>query len=270
MVGAVRGEKMPGGKHKWVSLLMLGCLSLYWAGCVRKAPVLEPVDLPVAPILERLDGKRIALSSFRASGTLRLEGRGRQWSGRALVLARFPHRLRLELLDFFGQPALYVVSDGEEVITWAPGQNASRGFALGTVIASLTNLPLRDSEAMLLLAGALPEFQYRETRLFRDPQEGAFVLSLEDQARGEIERVWLEEDAATIRRLQRIQGGTSLLDATFAEFTEADGFYYPREVKIEVAGVHLALRYQVFVPNVRLDDEVFHLELPPGVKVLPQ
>jgi outer membrane lipoprotein-sorting protein len=270
MVWAVRGERVPRGRHKWVSLLMLGCLSLCWAGCVRKTPVLEPVDLPVAPILERLDEKRVALSGFRASGTLRLEGRGRQWSGRALVLARFPHRLRLELLNFFGQPALYVVSDGEEFITWAPGENASRGFALGKVIATLTSLPLQDNEAMLLLAGALPEFQYRETRLFRDPQDGAFVLSLEDPARGEIERVWLEEDAATIRRLQRIQGGTSLLDATFSEFTEADGFCYPREVKIEVAGVHLALRYQVFVPNVHLDDEVFHLELPPGVKVLPQ
>jgi outer membrane lipoprotein-sorting protein len=251
-------------------LLMLGCLGLSWAGCVRKVPVLEPVDLPVAPILERLDERRASLSSFRASGTLRLEGRGRQWSGRALVLTRLPHRLRLELLNFFGQPVLYIVSDGEEVITWMPGEDASRGFALGKVVETFTSLPLQDDEAMLLLAGAVPQLPHQDTRLFRDPQEGAFVLSLEDQARGEIERVWLQGDAATVCRLQRIQGGTSLLDATFSEFAEADGFSYPREVKIEVAGVSLALRYQVFVPNVQLDDEVFHLELPPGVKVLPQ
>ena len=261
---------MCGGRYRWLLALILGCVSLSWAGCVKKAPLLEPADLPVAPILERLDERRASLSGFRASGTLRLEGGGRQWSGRALVLTKFPHRLRLELLNFFGQPVLYVVTDGEEVISWIPGENASRRFALGKVIATFTSLQVQDDEAMLLLAGAVPEFQHREARLFRDAQEGAFLLSLEDQARGEIEWVWLAEDATTVRRLQRIQKGSSLLDATFSEFAEADGFAYPREVKIEVAGVHLALRYQVFVPNARLDDEVFHLELPPGVKVLPQ
>jgi outer membrane lipoprotein-sorting protein len=270
MVAAVRGERVRRGRYGWLFLLMFGSLSLGWAGCARKAPVLEPVDLPVGPILQRLDEKRVSLSSFRASGTLRLEGKGRQWSGRALLLSKFPHRLRLELLNFFGQPVLYLVSDGEEVVTWTPGENASRRFALGKAIATLTSLPLPDDEAMLLLAGAVPEFEYQETQLCRDPQDGDFVLSLEDQTRGEMERIWLAPDTATVRRLERIQGGRSLLDATFSEFADTNGCPYPREVKIEVAGVHLALRYQVFVPNVRLDDAVFHLELPPGVKIMPQ
>jgi outer membrane lipoprotein-sorting protein len=270
VVSLVRGERVPRGRYGWLFLLMFGCLSLSWAGCVRKAPVLEPVDLPVAPILERLGERRVSLASFQASGTLRIESRGQQWSGRALVLAKFPHRLRLELLSFFGQPVLYIVSDGEEAITWMPGENASRGFALGKVIAGFTSLPLQDDEAMLLLAGVVPEFLYQETRLFRDPQDGDLVLSLEDQARRKVERVWLEEETGTVCRLQRIEGGSSLLDATFSEFAEANGSSYPREVKIEVGGAHLALRYQVFVPNVQLDDDVFHLELPPGVKVLPQ
>jgi outer membrane lipoprotein-sorting protein len=265
------GERVSGGTYGWMLPLILGCLSLSWTGCAKKAPLLEPADLPVVPILERLDERRASLLGFRASGTLRIEGRGRQWSGRALVLTKLPHRLRLELLNFFGQPVLYVVSDGEEVITWMPGENASRGFALGKVIATFTNLPVQDDEAMLLLAGAVPAFEYREAQLFRDAQEGGFLLSLEDQARGEVERVWLEEDATTVRRLERIQKGSSLLAATFSEFTEADGFSYPREVKLEVAGgVQVALRYQVFIPNASLDDKVFHLELPPGVKILPQ
>ena len=252
-------------------LFILGGLSLAWSGCAPRAPLLEPVDLPVTRVMERLEARRASLSSFRAAGTIRVEGRGRQWTGRALLLAELPHRLRLELLSFFGQPVLYVVSDGYEVITWAPGgQQASRGFALGRVIQGFSSIPLGDEEVMLLLAGCAPEFRYREAKLFRDVQERAYLLQLEDQSRGELERVWLEDDCATMRRLERLQGAKSRLDAVFSGFTNAEGFSYPQEVRIETAGLQLAVRYQVFTANDRLPDDVFHLELPPGVEILPE
>lgn len=261
---------LAGARQGLSFLFILGGLGLAWSGCAPRAPLLEPVDLPVIPVVERLEARRASLSSYRAAGTIRVEGRGRQWSGRALLLAEFPRRLRLELLSFFGQPVLYVVSDGNEAVTWAPGQQASRGFALGGVIESFSSIPLGDEEAMLLLAGCAPELRYREAQLFRDVQERAYLLQLEDPSRGEIERLWLEDDAATIRRLERVQGGRSRLDAVFSGFTNAEGFAYPQEVRIQTAGLQLAVRYQSFTANDTLPDEVFHLELPPGVEVLPQ
>jgi hypothetical protein len=176
----------------------------------------------------------------------------------------------LELLSFFGQPVLYVVSDGNEVVTWAPGQQASRGVALGRVVQAFSKIPLDDEEVLLLLAGCAPELRYREVRLFWDVQERAYLLQLEDPSREALERLWLEDDAATIRRLERLQGGRSRLAAVFSGFTNAEGFTYPQEVRIETAGLQIAVRYQIFTANDTLPDEVFHLELPPEVEVLPQ
>jgi len=259
-----------GARRRLSFLFVLGSLSLAWSGCAQRAPLLEPVDLPVTPVMDRLEARRASLSSFRAAGTIRVEGGGRHWSGSALLLAELPRRLRLELLSFFGQPVLYVVSDGYEVITWAPGQQASRGIALGRVIQAFSSIPLGDEEVMLLLAGCAPEFRYREAKLFRDVQENAFLLQLEDPSRGELERLWLEDDGTTIRRLERLQGTTSRWDAVFSKFKNAAGFSYPQEVTIETADLKLAVRYQVFTANGTLPDDAFHLELPPGVEVLPQ
>ena len=261
---------LAGARQGLSFLFILVGLSLAWSGCAPRVPLLEPVDLPVIPVVERLVARRASLSSYRAAGTIRVEGGGRQWSGRALLLAEFPRRLRLELLSFFGQPVLYVVSDGNEAVTWAPGQQASRGFALGRVIEAFSSIPLGDEEVMLLLAGCAPELRYRQAQLFRDVQERAYLLQLEDPSRGEIERLWLEDDAATIRRLERVQGGRSRLDAVFSRFTNAEGFVYPQEVRIETAGLQLAVRYQSFSANETMPDEVFHLELPPEVEILPQ
>lgn len=271
MISFLAQNKAAGNDSLARLLFLVGFLSLTWSGCAPRAPVLEPVDLPVTPILERLEERRAFLSSVRAAGRLRLDAGEQQWSGRALVLAQFPLRLRLELLSFFGQPVLYVVSNGSEVITWAPGQHASRGFGLGRALATFTNIPLPDDEeALLLLAGCVPGFRYRKAQLFWDPQERALLLHVEGPSRGELERVWLEDDATTVRRLQRLQGGSTRLDATFSEFTKAEGFSYPREVKIEIAGLHITLRYQTFTANDTLSEEVFHLELPPGVEILPR
>ena len=265
-----RPKWFAGARQGLTFFFILGGLTLVWGGCGTRVPLLEPVDLPVQPVIQRLEARRISLSTFRATGTIRVEGRGRQWSGRALLLAELPRRLRLELLSFFGQPVLYVVSDGNEVVTWAPGQPASRGFALGRVIEAFSSIPLDDEEAMLLLAGCAPDFRYREARLFRDVREQAYLLQLEDLSRGELERLWLDDDAAMIRRVERLQAGRPTLNAVFSGFTNAEGFSYPQEVRIETAGLQLAVRYQVFIANDTLPDEVFHLELPPGVEVLPQ
>jgi outer membrane lipoprotein-sorting protein len=257
--------------RRWVSFVFVVVgLSLAWDGCAPRAPLLEPVDLPASPVVERLEARRASLSSFRAAGTIGVEGGGRQWSGRAFLLAELPRRLRLELLSFFGQPVLYVVSDGKEAVTWAPGQQASRGFDLGRVIESFSSIPLGDEEVMLLLAGCAPKLNYREAKLFRDLQEKAYVLQLEDPSRGETDRLWLEDDAATIHRLERLQGKKIRLDAVFSGFANAEGFSYPQQVKIEAAGIQLSVRYQVFIANEALPDKVFHLELPPGAKVSPQ
>jgi outer membrane lipoprotein-sorting protein len=257
--------------RQWLSFLFVVVgVSLAWSSCAPRAPLLEPVDLPVSPVVGRLEARRASLSSFRAAGTIGVEGAGRQWSGRAFFLAELPRRLRLELLSFFGQPVLYVVSDGKEAVTWAPGQQASRGFDLGRVIESFSSIPLGDDEVMLLLAGCAPEFSYREAKLFRDVREKAYVLQLEDPSRGEIERLWLEDDAATMHRLERLQAGGIRLDAVFSEFANAEGFSYPQEVKIEAAGLQLTVRYQVFIANETLPDKLFHLQLPPGVEVSPQ
>jgi outer membrane lipoprotein-sorting protein len=269
-MGENRPNGFAGARQGLSFLLILGVLGLAWSGCAPRVPLLEPVDLPVSPVMESLQARRASLLSFRAAGTIRVEGGGRQWSGRALLLAELPSRLRLELLSFFGQPVLYVVSDGNEVVTWAPGQHASRGFALGRVIEAFSSIPLGDEEAILLLAGCAPEFRYREAQLFRDVQERAYMLQLEDPLRGELERVWLEDDSVAIRRIERLQEGTPRLNAVFSGFTNAGGFGYPKEVRIETGGLQLAVRYQTFTANDTMPDEVFHLELPPGVEVLPQ
>ena len=97
------GGALPRAAYSW-RMMVSGFILLSMAACARELPTLEPADLPVSEVLERLEQRRRHISGFRAVATLRLEGNKQRYSGRAFLLSRFPQSLRFEVVGFFGQP----------------------------------------------------------------------------------------------------------------------------------------------------------------------
>ena len=233
-------------------------------------PTYEPADLPVSLVLQKLEQRQHHLVSYRAVGTIRVQGGEKRWSGKAFLLSHFPNSLRLEVVSMFGQPVLYAASDGDQFLMWEPGRNrAYRGSASGGTLAHLIEVPLQDQEAMLILAGTVPPWYQAQPKLFRVRGTENLMLQLDGFRDGLTQRVWLEGEGLMVTKIERTQGGERQLEASFSDFVEIEGFYYPRSIVMESAKVHLNLYYQEFVINEKLDESVFHLTLPEGVEIVP-
>jgi outer membrane lipoprotein-sorting protein len=233
-------------------------------------PTLEPADLPVSLVLEELEARRRQFASFSAAGSLRVEGGKHTWSGRAFILSRIPQSLRLEVLSFFGQPALYLVSEGNQFLFWEPGSDhAYQGFTTGNTLKSLVNFPLEDRKTLLLLAGIVPSYDYQEAKLFKVQDTENLVLQLQDGPGRNSQRVWLEAEEFAVSRIERRRGSKLVLEASFADFVTVAGAVYPRSVLLKADKVVLSLNYKDFVINEPLQEEAFQLDLPEGIKILP-
>ena len=265
-VGGNRGDAA--ARTCWV--LVLGCFLLSLVGCARDLPTLEPTDLPVSLVTEKLEEKRGQLSSFRAVGALKVQSGIRHWSGRAFLLGRMPESLRLEVLSFLGPPLLYVVSDGNQFLTWVPGRNqAYQGMTAGNTLGSLLDFPLADEEALLLLAGIVPSSNPLEAKLFRERQTENLVLQWQNSLSQQVERVWLRAVDLTAIKFERFKGNKRQLEVQYTDFVITKEFIYPRSVAIEASGFSLNLDYKQFAVNDPLPRGVFGLALPEGVEVLP-
>ena len=261
---------MVGGTVNHSAMVFSVCLFLFLAGCVKKPPTLEPAELPVSLVMERLQQKRKNFSSFRAVGTLRIEGRKQHWSGKAFLLSRIPQSFRLEIVGFWGQPLLYVVSDGGHFLTWEPGQSrAYRGLAAGNTLASIINFPIDDQEALLLLAGVVPQWGHEEAGLYRERDTEALVLLLENESARLVQKVRLDAEELIVTGIERRRESSLQLAARFADFVMVEGFAYPKSVALAGGGIKLSLRYQQLVVNDALEQDAFHLALPEGVEILP-
>ncbi len=265
------------GVERWVtSLLQHGCLlicacTLFFAnGCAKSTPTLEPADLPVSLVMEELENKRSQLSSFRAVGSLKVKDGKNSWSGRAFILSRMPQSLRLEVLNFFGQPALYLVSNNTYFLFWEPGgDRAYKGLASGHTLTSLIDFPLEDEKTLLLLAGIVPSWDYQEAKLFKLKNTETLMLQLNDGSDRLIQRVWLEAEEFAVNRIELLRGNRLELEASFADFLNLDGSLYPRSVVIKADKVVLSLKYKLFAVNEPIQKGTFQLVLPEDIEILP-
>ena len=269
-LGGRRSRRATIGALLLRALLIYTCLMLFTYGCARELPTYEPAELPVSLILEQLEQRQNHLVSYRAVGTLKVQGGKKRWSGRAFLLSHFPNSLRLEVVNMFGQPVLYAASDGDQFLVWEPGRSrAYQGSASGNTLAHLIEFPLQDQEALLLLAGTVPSWQDGDPKLFRVRGTENLMLQLDTVRDRLTQRVWLEGEGLVVTRIERTRGDTLELEARFSDFVDIEGFYYPRSVVLEGAKAHLTLRYQQFVINENLDESLFHLALPDGVEIVP-
>jgi outer membrane lipoprotein-sorting protein len=252
-------------------LVSLAYLLFFFSGCAKEVPIYEPADLPVSLVVAQLEQRQNHLFSFRAVGTIRVQGGKRRWSGKAFLLSEFPGSLRLEVVGLFGNPVLYAVSDGHQFTIWEPGRkNAYQGLASSGTLARLIKFPLQDREALLLLAGIVPPWHQVQAKLFRLSDDESYMLQLENKPARLRQRVWLEGEDLIVTRIERVQGNEGKFEAKFSDFVSIDGSFYPRSIVMEGGQAHLSIRYQQFAINEDLDPSVFHLALPEGIEIVPR
>ncbi len=251
-------------------LLLYASLLFLLIGCAREIPTFEPADMPASVVVEHLEKGKEQLRSFRAVGSIQVKGEKQRWSGRAFFLAQIPSSLRLEVLSFFGQPVIYAASDGYEFLIWEPGHDrAYQGLAAHGTLARLIEFPLHDQEAVLLLAGIVPTWHQVEQKLFKLPDKGRMLLQLVDTSSRLTQKVWLEGESLVATKIERLRGGKLELEATFSDFMDIEGWFYPRSIVMEGAKTRVTIHYEQISINESLDQSVFHLTLPEGVEIIP-
>jgi outer membrane lipoprotein-sorting protein len=258
------------GPLRLAALLIYVYLLFFFSGCAKEVLIYEPADLPVSLVVAQLEQRQNNISSFRAVGTIRVQGGKQRWSGRAFLLGELPDSLRLEVVGLFGNPVLYAASDGQKFTIWEPGrEHAYQGLASSGTLARLIKFPLRDREALLLLAGIVPPWHQVRAKLFRLSESESFMLQLESKATRLRQRIWLKGEDLMVTRIERVHGNEGTFEAEFSDFVSIDGAFYPRSIVMEGGRAHLSIRYQQFAINEDLDASVFHLALPEGIEIVP-
>lgn len=238
------------------------------AGCVKRAP---PPDLAADPaaLLAQVERTQARVARVRGEARVKVESPRGGGSVTMLVAAERPDRVRLDTLDFFGNPAGVLVADAGRFALLDLREGVFlRGAATPRNLARLLPLALPADELVQLLCGAAP-LAGRPVAV--EAGDGVARLTLE--ADGRVQRVDVGAGAAVHASSASDPAGRALAGSyrlAFDRFEERAGRPFPGELRIEAAdaGVRVRLTWKEIEPNAVLPAGGFDLAPPTGVRVV--
>jgi hypothetical protein len=229
------------------------------------APRVPPPDLSLEPelLLGQVQAAAAVVLSVRGEARLRATGEGRV-SVPAFVAARKPDRLRVEALDFFGNPGAVLVTAAGRLAIWdARGRTFYRGAATPENIARLVRLPLAPEELVAILCG-WPRLEGEAVSA--EPGRGHVTLEVRDGARSTTARVIA---GAAVSRAT-VRDGRRGYEVAWKQRILVGGAAGPGDVTLssERPDVEIELTWPEPEVNAPLEDALFELRPPPGASVV--
>jgi len=235
-------------------------------GCVR-AP---PADLSRDPagLLEQVREGQARVRSVRGSARLDVTSEAQSGTLDAYLEAEKPARVRIELLDFFGNPAaLLVANEGRFGLYDARAGVYYRGEATAANLARLLPFPLPVEDVAVLLCGSapLPEGSAASA----EPDGSAMRLEVLSPRGREILRIGA---GATVRSatLEPTPGsGSAGWRVSFDVFRTRGGALVPSEADLRAGRARVAVRWKSDLEvNPASEGAPFQLDAPRGARVV--
>jgi outer membrane lipoprotein-sorting protein len=221
-------------------------------------------------ILQALHARSAKLLRLRSEVSVSAEGGRASGSTRGLVAAERPARLRLELDDFFGNPAAVVTSDGALLGVYQASTNVfATGRATPENVGRALPVELPVNEAVDLLFGDPRPLddEVREFFVDRDRFSYAVVFSVGPGAGVRSQRI--DFDSETLLPVAETVEGLEPFRARFSNFEGRSGLHVPRRVEVESLGGRVTLEYRNLEVNPELNKDLFTPVRPPSATAQP-
>jgi hypothetical protein len=245
--------------------------TVLFAACARVPP--EDLSRDPAALLLEVRAAQARVAGVRGTARVRVDSNRFKGSLVEFIAAERPDHLRLETLDFFGNPVAVMVSTGGRFAYLDEKANVFyRGLATPHNLSALVPLALPVEDLVTILCGSAPllSAEAREVGV-----EGELLgLTLGDG--DEVEHLLVGEGASVVRsRLRRLgplpSGEEASYALAFGQFRERAGTRFPGELTLEADGgrpkIEVRWRDDLEV-SPPVDRALFALEPPRGARTV--
>ncbi len=167
--------------------ILLSLILLCLSACARlpTAPVGERPAVQSAPdLLKQLESRATEIQSLKGKGNVAVVSPQKNYTGNALLTEYKPSLLRVDVLNFWGQPVVAFLMDEQEIkLMIYPESKLYRGPANSTNLNRFIPLPVSIKDFMAILTGRIAFEQYDKPMLLETKDPNVYYLELTSRAR---------------------------------------------------------------------------------------
>jgi outer membrane lipoprotein-sorting protein len=249
--------------------LMLLCL----AACARlpTAPVGERPGVQSPPdLLKQLESRASEIQSLKGKGNVSVVSPQKNYTGNALLTEYKPSLLRVDVLNFWGQPVVAFLVNQQEIklMSYSEGK-LYRGPANTTNLSRFIPLPISLKDFMAVLTGRIAFEKYDKPVLLETKDSAVYYLELTSREGNDRVKLTIDSQSLNILSAQWLnpQGQETML-AEFSDFVTQGPVTGPREIKLASGdqASQVRVRYRDLNYNAPPSPEAMELPVSGGVQ----
>jgi outer membrane biogenesis lipoprotein LolB len=254
-------------------ILCLLCLS----ACARlptTVPVAgeKPSVQSAADLVKQLESKAAEIQSMKGKGNVSVLSPQKNYTGNVLVTEVKPAVLRVDVLNFWGQPVIAFLMNAQEIkLLVYPESKLYRGPANSTNLSRFIPLPVTIQDFMALLTGRIAFSQYEKPVLLANTDPNALNLQLTSMKGGEQVSLAIDSQSLNITSAHwRNAQGQEIMQAEFGEFMSQGPITGPREIKLASGDQtnQVRVHFRDLTYNIPASAESLELPVAGGVREL--
>ncbi len=250
--------------------LILALVASFLFSACATVPILPPEAPPAEEILRQVDARQQSIQGLKGLAQVKVSSPERTWNVQQVLFARRPALLRVESLSALGTPILYMVTDGQKLDLYQPGENR---YYQGTFQAGSHSLALppelTPEEIVSFLLGEVPRRGYETISIRADRKEGLWVLDLLSPSREESQTLWVLPQTFHILRAELNRRRFSY-HVAYANFRQTKGILFPERMLLTSVDpqTKISVEFQEMELNPDWEAQDFLLPVPRGATVL--
>lgn len=228
----------------WVALSAV----VWLPGCgpARHDPPPDAFTSP-EPLLAALVARQAGLSAVVAEARMEYYGGDGVRKGKVVVAVRRPDQLRFEALSPTGDFLALLTSDGERFLSFdRGGDRCYVGPSCPTNVGRLVPLALSGEAVVHVLLGEAPLIPHSESTLTFNRATGRYDLELRAPARAERQRVALDPQDLSVRKLRIWRYDQLVLSVDYEDLRPLGDRRLTREIRVKIPDrkVDLSIEYR--------------------------
>jgi hypothetical protein len=256
----------------WILAAAAGCASI----AVPPPPEAGRFLSRPGSLLERIRRARNRVRDLRGLVEITLDSEQERYVGKAVLILQAGGSIRLEPLNFFGRPLIYIIAHKGRLQAYQPGgRKHFRGPATPGNLRQWIGIPLSPKEVVdVLLAEVAAPGEGAQIRAAWDGSgggPGAYRLEILMNG-GAAHRWWVDARTFLPIRFQALDpGGEAIMTVRYDAYRKEADTLIPTDVSVEVGPEKriLEVHYGRVSVNRGLAPPAFRLPVPANVPVIP-
>lgn len=244
-----------------MSLVMLRPVIFLALLCALSSCTKQPLPLPTPVIdnaerLQWMQMRQVQYQSLSALAQVKMSQNGKSWSTTQAWLVEEPNRLRIDMVNFFGQLLVQFSVNGSRLNAYVP-RDQTHYFGMPTVdnIQRFTGLPLPITDLVALLLGKMP------LGVLETAQVSAWEKGLVFSTAAGVD-YWVEFDGQRVSGLVYSVNSTTVYQVKYGPYVGDNIYPQQLELQAPMNDIGVVVRFDDLEFNPILSPQQFELQLP--------